>query len=90
LTPGLLSSRRNTYSLLGKGFTLFTVDKGYAAAWQAAASALSVPLKVVIGGVPAYQAAHVLVRPDQFVAWADDEATSPETVLSRAIGALPG
>lgn len=86
LAPGLLSSGRNSYALLGKGFTLFTTDRASAVAWEAAANALAVPLKVVIGTVPAYEAAHVLVRPDQFVAWAGDEVPVPAAVLRRATG----
>jgi hypothetical protein len=86
LAPGLLSSGRNSYALLDGGFTLFTTDRASAISWQAAANALAVPLKVVTGTVPAYEAAHVLVRPDQFVAWAGDEAPIPDAVLRRATG----
>lgn len=86
LAPGLLPSGRNSYALLGTGFTLFTTDRASAASWQAAANAIAVPLEVVIGTVPAHEAAHVLVRPDQFVAWAGDEAPMPDAVLRRAAG----
>lgn len=86
LSPGLLPSGRNSYALLGRGFTLFTTDPSSAGPWQVAANALSIPLRLVIGSVPAYEAAHVLVRPDQFVAWSGDDGMEPGAVLSRACG----
>lgn len=89
LAPGLLPSGRNSYALLGQGFTLFTSDKADAASWQAAANDLAVPLTVVIGTVPSYEVAQVLVRPDQFVAWAGDAAPRPAAVLRRAVGQMP-
>ena len=60
-----------------------------AAEFERAASQLRVPLKVIrdtaAGGREAYRAGLILVRPDQFVAWAGDEADATD-VLRRAIG----
>lgn len=86
LAPGLLASGRNSYALLGQGFTLFTEDRHGAATWRRMAKAMSIPLEIVIGSVPAYECTHLLVRPDQFVAWSGDELTAPETVLPLVTG----
>lgn len=47
------------------------------------------PLKLVRGTDPAaleaYGAAHILVRPDLFVAWAGEDG-DPASVLARATG----
>jgi 2-polyprenyl-6-methoxyphenol hydroxylase-like FAD-dependent oxidoreductase len=90
LTPQSLSSGKNMFEELGHGFTL--VDLGAnetAAAFEAAASALGIPLKVIsdsaADGREKYAARLILVRPDQFVAWAGDDA-EPMQILQRAIG----
>ena len=87
LTPETLTSGRSSYELLGKGFTLFTRDRDYACLWLAAAEALGVPLEAVVDAPPPYGQAHILVRPDQFIAWCSDELAVPDAVLRRAIGA---
>jgi 2-polyprenyl-6-methoxyphenol hydroxylase-like FAD-dependent oxidoreductase len=94
LSPQLLSSGRNVYEELGDGFTLlaFDADETETAAFDTAARALSIPLKIVRDsndGIQRYGARLVLVRPDQFVAWAGNEAApalDPERILQRAIG----
>ena len=53
---------------------------------------MHVPLKIIrdsrSGGRERYEAAHVLVRPDQFVAWAGSDASvDASAVLRKAIGA---
>ena len=55
-----------------------------------AAAARAMPLKIVVEPIlPAtrqYEAALVLVRPDQFVAWCGDAANDANAVLSCAVG----
>jgi 2-polyprenyl-6-methoxyphenol hydroxylase-like FAD-dependent oxidoreductase len=94
LSPRVLSSGRNVYEELGEGFTLLAFGDQPAAvhAFTAAADALGLPLKVIqdsaADGREAYEAALVLVRPDQFVAWtSNDEPAEPGAVLARACGA---
>ena len=93
LPPQELSSGRNVFEELGRGFTLLAWDAdplGVAAFEQAAAGA-GVPLTVVqdtfADGRAAYGARLILVRPDQFVAWTGDEAPAdPVTVLRTVTG----
>jgi 2-polyprenyl-6-methoxyphenol hydroxylase-like FAD-dependent oxidoreductase len=92
LTPQPLSSGRNVFEDLGHGFTLIDLGASETAgAFEAAASALSVPLKVITDsaadGREKYVARLILVRPDQFVAWAGDDA-EPSLILKRAVGEL--
>lgn len=96
LAPQKLSSGRDVFDELGDGFTLLGLDADGAVlnAFEAAARPLKLPLKVVrdsrAGGRERYGAAFVLVRPDQFVAWAcDDGRADPARILGRAIGAHP-
>ncbi len=93
LAPQSLSDGRNVYEALGAGFTLVSLggDRSVAAAFEAAAQAAGVPLDVVEDslacGRERYEARHILVRPDQFVAWAADEAPADaEAVLRMATG----
>lgn len=91
LTPQPLSSGKNAYDELGNGFTLIDLGADQAASqFEKAAEELGVPLKVVrdsaADGREKYAARVILVRPDQFVAWAGDEAP-PHNILRRVIGA---
>lgn len=93
LAPQPLSSARSVFEELGEGFTLLGFDAGQAGldAFEAAAGSLHVPLKIVSdsrgGGRERYEAGLVLVRPDQFVAWAGDRAPAdPAEILGRAVG----
>ena len=93
LTPQPLSSGRNTFEGLGTGFALLSFDGEEAAcgAFAAAADHLMVPLEIIrdrrTGGPERYQARYVLVRPDQFVAWAGNEvAPEAATILRTAAG----
>lgn len=95
LTPAPLSSGRNVFEELGEGFTLLGLDcdDGVVDAFERAAETLCVPLKVIrdsrAGGRERYEAAFVLVRPDQFVAWAsDDSSVQAEEIFRRVIGAI--
>jgi 4-hydroxyisophthalate hydroxylase len=93
LTPQPLSSGRNIFERLGAGFALLSLDgdEAVCGAFAAAADRLQVPLEVIrdrrTGGPERYEAKYVLIRPDQFVAWAGNEV-SPEaaTILRRAVG----
>ena len=93
LAPLRLSSGRNVYQELGRDFTLLTFDASPSAvrAFADAARALRVPLKAIEdhggAGRNGYEACLILVRPDQFVAWASSSAPEdPAVILQRAIG----
>ena len=93
LAPARLSDGANSFERLGPGFTLFALatDGTVADEFAQAALALDIPLTVVLdAGTEArdtYKSSFVLVRPDQFIAWADDTMTqSAEAVLKRATG----
>jgi 2-polyprenyl-6-methoxyphenol hydroxylase-like FAD-dependent oxidoreductase len=94
LAPAMLSSGRNVFECLGGTFTLLalTGDPGPAAAFRAAARELRIPLRVVADTFDDQRASYgrrlILVRPDQYVAWADDRPPAdPAAVLRRAAGA---
>jgi predicted lipoprotein with Yx(FWY)xxD motif len=93
LAPQRLSSGRDVFEALGDGFTLlaFDADRETVDAFRQAASLRHIPLTVVIDtrrdGRERYGAAFVLVRPDQFVAWAADAPVGgADTILARAAG----
>jgi 2-polyprenyl-6-methoxyphenol hydroxylase-like FAD-dependent oxidoreductase len=97
LAPQPLSTGRNVFEELGPGFTLlsFGRDEVAAEAFLQSAAAQRVPLKVVrdtwTGGRERYEAGLVLVRPDQFVAWAGDQPDpSPSEIMKRSLGAGDG
>jgi 2-polyprenyl-6-methoxyphenol hydroxylase-like FAD-dependent oxidoreductase len=92
LAPQPLSTGRNVYEELSRaGFTLLAFDaqERTVAAFEAAASALRLPLKVVRDSYrdarAAYESRLVLVRPDQFVAWAADGAPEEASALLRRV-----
>ena len=94
LAPQPLSSGRNVFEELGHGFTLLGLDADDAAlaAFAMAAEKLRMPLKIVrdsrAGGRERYEATLVLVRPDQFVAWATELTRVDATeILARSVGA---
>jgi 4-hydroxyisophthalate hydroxylase len=94
LAPQPLSSGRNVFEELGDGWTLLSLDGDDAIcrAFSTAAERQRIPLKVIrdsrAGGRERYDAAYVLVRPDQFVAWTGNDASLDATaVLQKAIGA---
>ena len=77
----------------GNGFTLlaFDADAADIDAFRRAAAARKIPLKIVADtrkdGRERYGAALILVRPDQFVAWAADTiGPDADTILARATG----
>jgi hypothetical protein len=91
LPPRRLSSGRDVFEELGRGFTLlaFGAQDGAVQAFEQAAAALNVPLKVVRDGYAdgrtAYEARMILVRPDQFVAWTGDEAPGDAGRVMRKV-----
>jgi 2-polyprenyl-6-methoxyphenol hydroxylase-like FAD-dependent oxidoreductase len=90
LTPQPLSSGQNVFDRLGDGFTLIDLTEGSAgAAFEQAAASLRIPLTIIrdtaADGREKYQARLVLVRPDQFVAWAGNDGDAAR-ILRRAIG----
>jgi 4-hydroxyisophthalate hydroxylase len=94
LSPRTLSDGRNVFEALGDGFTLVALDGDaeFVTRLEDAARARGVPLTIVRdtaeGDRAAYAARFVLVRPDQFVAWAADEPPDdPEALLQRVTAA---
>lgn len=93
LAPLLLSSGADVYEEMGTGFTLLAFDAAREDidGFVGAGKTLSVPLEVIrdqgAEGRKHYGARLVLVRPDQFVSWAGDEApTDIGHVLARSVG----
>jgi 2-polyprenyl-6-methoxyphenol hydroxylase-like FAD-dependent oxidoreductase len=91
LVPQQLSSGRNVFEELGAGFTLlaFGVDDSAVAAFEQAAAALHVPLKVVrdtyADGRMKYETRMILVRPDQFIVWTGDRAPEHANLVMRTV-----
>ena len=88
LAPAALSDGRNVYERLGTGFTLLVLgaEASAARAFADAAAELGLPLQLVEdtpdGERQRYGAALVLVRPDQFVAWAGAGSLSAPQALA--------
>lgn len=94
LAPCKLASGRDVFEELGDGFTLLSLGPDSAAgdAFATAARTAGLPMRIIRdSGIAArkhYEASLVLVRPDQFVAWASSDTPSdPTAVLRKAIGA---
>lgn len=91
LSPRPLSTGRNVFEQLGRGFSLLAFDVGEngIAAFRVAAAALSLPLTVIEDtrreAREAYGASLILVRPDQFVAWSGDKAPADVAGLLRRV-----
>jgi 2-polyprenyl-6-methoxyphenol hydroxylase-like FAD-dependent oxidoreductase len=93
LAPQPLSSGRNVFEELGKGYTLlaFGADNQAVATFEQAAKSQNVPLKVLRDTYEAerqaYESRLVLVRPDQYVVWQGNEAPrSAETLMKKVAG----
>lgn len=93
LAPAALSSGRDVFEELGPGCTLVALggDPRAVAGLRDAAGGLGIPLRVIAddydGPRAAYKRRLILVRPDQYVAWAGDEPPAdPVTVLRRVAG----
>jgi hypothetical protein len=91
-----LSSGKNIYDALGTGYTLLTIGTSSAEGqlWVDTAAALNLPLTLVQEATGSeadrYEAQWVLVRPDQFVAWAGHgsglDAAQVQQLLSNIAG----
>lgn len=95
MAPATLSSGSNVYEAFGPGFTLLALgaSAGEVQVFRDAASALNLPLGVIqedaAPEAARYEARLVLVRPDNFVAWASDSPVNEEqarAVLKKASG----
>ncbi|UST52648.1 FAD-dependent monooxygenase (plasmid) [Comamonadaceae bacterium OTU4NAUVB1] len=90
LAPAVLSDGRDVYATFDAGYTLLALgaDETAVAHFRAAAEAMGLPLKVVrgerTGEARRYAAPLVLVRPDQFAAWAGTD-TAIDAATARAI-----
>ncbi len=91
LAPQELTSGRNVFEDLGRGFTLlaFGAATRDIEAFAEASNALSIPLRVMRdtydGGRVAYGNPLILVRPDQFVAWTGDTGPEDANALLRKV-----
>ena len=100
LAPAVLGAGANVYEALGTGFTLlaFGAATESVEAFRTVADELGVPLTVVEdrseGEAARYEAALILVRPDQFVAWSARDGrvavVEARNVIERARGAIVG
>lgn len=92
LAPLPLSNGETTFKALSRDFTLLALGASDAdvQAFEKAAAAAAVPLKIVRdtrdNGREGYEAALVLVRPDQYVVWAGESAGDAAAVLKRVTG----
>lgn len=88
LAPAQLSDGRNVFERLGAGYALlaFGADAQAVRAFVEAAAELGLPLTLIEdsaeGERQRYAAPLVLVRPDQFVAWAGADMVAPEQALA--------
>jgi hypothetical protein len=96
LSPRQLASGRNVFEELGDAFTLldFGAPDAATASIRRAAESGGVPLKLVRDDSAEarefYEAALILVRPDQFVAWdSDGDVTDAEGIIRRVVGGHP-
>jgi 2-polyprenyl-6-methoxyphenol hydroxylase-like FAD-dependent oxidoreductase len=93
LTPLKLTDGTNVYDLLGRGYTLLDFSPGGQSQsdWCRAADRFGIPICVVSdsqsGPGSAYEAELVLVRPDQYVAWAGASAdVDASAILPIVVG----
>jgi 4-hydroxyisophthalate hydroxylase len=96
LAPVPLSSGRNVFEELGRGYALIalTGDQRLTEPFQAAAKALRIPLRVLVDTFDAertaYESRFILVRPDQYIAWAgNDQPADPTSLLHQVVGGAP-
>jgi 2-polyprenyl-6-methoxyphenol hydroxylase-like FAD-dependent oxidoreductase len=94
LTPQVLSSGENVFDCLGQNFTLIAIEQpdDVVDAFRQAARRYSVPLCIVRSRSSAatakWQANLILVRPDQFVAFAGNQLVAPALDMLRRATAL--
>lgn len=91
---GWLPEGSSLYDQFGAGFTLLTfAAEGDTAGFEKVARELNIPLHVVAVDVPEiaalYNAPMALIRPDLYLAWSGDSATSdPQAILRQVTGRL--
>ena len=91
LPPQTLTSGKNVFEELGRGFTLlaFDADSPQPQSFEQAARSLKVPFKIVpdtyADGRKKYEARMILVRPDQFVVWSGDGAPADAGAIMRKV-----
>jgi 4-hydroxyisophthalate hydroxylase len=96
LAPAVLSSGRNIFEQLGRCYTLvaFTEDAQPVTAFRDAAREEGIPLRVVTdsgdSSAAAYGSRYILVRPDQYVAWAGSQPPADAAGLLRRVAGQPG
>lgn len=96
LAPVILANEKNIYEQLGAGYTLLSVGNDSTAEqmWRDAAGSANIPLTIIHqdAGTQAdhYEAAWVLIRPDQFIAWTSEpssiNASQIDDILNRIRG----
>ena len=92
LTPAPLTTGHDVFEELGMGFTLVALDADDAAvdAFADAAKSANMPLKVIRdsfdGGREEYESRLMLIRPDQYVVWAGDDAPDAANVVAKVVG----
>jgi len=95
LAPRRLSDGRDVFEALGPGFNLLAFGAGdtVVAGFRRDAASLGLPLKVLRDrydeGREAYGSKLILVRPDQYVAWAGDGAAVDAGPLLRRAAGIP-
>ena len=91
LVPQRLSSGRNVFEELGRGFTLlaFGADDAAVQAFEQAAASLNIPLKVVrdsyADGRTKYEARMILIRPDQHIVWCGNRAPDKASFVMHTV-----
>jgi 4-hydroxyisophthalate hydroxylase len=91
LAPAALSAGGNVFEQLGGCYTLvaLTEDLAPVMGFRDAAEALGMPLRVVVdtfdGARVAYGSRYMLVRPDQYVAWAGNQLPADAPGLLRSV-----
>lgn len=94
LAPLKLSSGRIVFEELGPGFTLLAFDTAEptVSGFQSVADGLKIPVKVIRDTLDeervGYESSLVLVRPDQYVAWAGNEGPDDLESLFRTVTGL--
>ena len=96
LPPHTLSNARDLFAELGPGFTLISMGGQHSVAqnFTRIAKRLGIPLAVIThstGDIPnTYGVPHILVRPDNFIAWTGSSPDIDATpVLRRSAGIDP-
>lgn len=89
-----LADGQAVFDLLGQGFTLITFGNSDTSKWEAAAQSAGIPLAVLKLSEPAvreiYECDHLLIRPDQHVAWRGDSLDlDARKVFARVSGNTP-